>query len=170
MPHDPLDVLFAHDRWATEQLLAACAALDDAQLDRPFPIGRGSLRATLVHLLQVIDAWDATINGRAPDAALEDERASVAALTAAAPRVYDALHATCRAGTAADTLHLARGPYRMAAPRGAVLTHLLDHGTHHRAQALNILRQLGVQPLPQSSVLQWMLATGVATMSAAPTS
>ena len=39
--------------------------------------------------------------------------------------------------------------------RGAVLTHVTTHGMHHRAQCLNMLRQLGVTPLPASSVAEW---------------
>jgi len=39
-----------------------------------------------------------------------------------------------------------------------VITHVTTHGMHHRAQCLNMLRHVGVNPLPQSSVLQWMLA------------
>ena len=39
--------------------------------------------------------------------------------------------------------------------RGAVLTHVATHGMHHRAQCLNMLRKLGVAPLPPSSVMEW---------------
>jgi uncharacterized damage-inducible protein DinB len=39
--------------------------------------------------------------------------------------------------------------------RGAVLAHVTTHGTHHRAQCLNMLRRLGVNPLPPSSVAEW---------------
>ena len=39
--------------------------------------------------------------------------------------------------------------------RGATIVHVTTHGTHHRAQCLNILRQLGVTPLPPSSVAEW---------------
>jgi uncharacterized damage-inducible protein DinB len=39
--------------------------------------------------------------------------------------------------------------------RGAVLTHVTTHGMHHRAQCLNMLRHLGVKPLPPSSVAEW---------------
>jgi uncharacterized damage-inducible protein DinB len=31
----------------------------------------------------------------------------------------------------------------------------MTHGMHHRAQCLNMLRRLGVQPLPPSSVAEW---------------
>ncbi len=46
--------------------------------------------------------------------------------------------------------------YRLA--RGAVLTHITTHGMHHRAQMLNMLRQLGVAPLPKSDVISWVMA------------
>ena len=39
--------------------------------------------------------------------------------------------------------------------RGAVLAHVATHGMHHRAQCLNMLKQLGVKPLPPSSVTEW---------------
>ena len=39
--------------------------------------------------------------------------------------------------------------------RAAVLTHVATHGMHHRAQCLNMLRRLDVQPLPPSSVSEW---------------
>src|SRR5204863_251817 len=39
--------------------------------------------------------------------------------------------------------------------RGAVLAQVTTHGMHHRAQCLNMLRRLGVNPLPPSSVAEW---------------
>ena len=39
--------------------------------------------------------------------------------------------------------------------RGAVLAHVVTHGMHHRAQCLNMLRRLGVRPLPPGSVTEW---------------
>jgi uncharacterized damage-inducible protein DinB len=39
--------------------------------------------------------------------------------------------------------------------RSAVIAHVATHGMHHRAQCLNMLRQLGVKPLPPSSVAEW---------------
>ena len=40
--------------------------------------------------------------------------------------------------------------------RGGVLTHVMTHGMHHRAQCLNMFRQLGVKG-PPSAVVEWML-------------
>ena len=48
------------------------------------------------------------------------------------------------------------GRYRFAA--GAVITHVTTHGFHHRAQAINMLRQLGQDNIPDVSILRWMMA------------
>ena len=52
------------------------------------------------------------------------------------------------------TRHLRDGSTRHFT-RGAVVTHVATHGMHHRAQCLNMLRQLGLSPLPPSSVSEW---------------
>jgi uncharacterized damage-inducible protein DinB len=44
--------------------------------------------------------------------------------------------------------------------RGGVITNVTTHGLHHHAQCLNMLRQLGVDPLPHSSVVEWIMVTG----------
>ncbi len=46
-------------------------------------------------------------------------------------------------------------PIDVSFTRGAAMTHCLVHGTHHRAQALNMLRHLGVAPLPEIDVMDW---------------
>jgi len=48
------------------------------------------------------------------------------------------------------------GGKQYAFTRGAILAHVTTHGMHHRAQCLNMLRHIGVSPLPLSSVLEWM--------------
>ena len=41
--------------------------------------------------------------------------------------------------------------------RGAILTHVTTHGMHHRAQCLNMLRQMDVEKLPPTAVLEWLV-------------
>lgn len=161
--NDPLEILLAHNLWATEHLLNASKTLSDEQLDRPFEIGRGTLRATLIHIVDVIRGWDDSLNAR-PNPATFAPTASVAEMLALLPEIAANFAATCHTGTADDSLHATRGNRSITAPRGAVVTHILTHGMHHRAQALNMLRHLGVKPLPPSSVFEWMLGTGKAEL------
>jgi uncharacterized damage-inducible protein DinB len=48
-----------------------------------------------------------------------------------------------------------RDGWTLTLTRGAVFAQVATHGVHHRAQCLNMLRRLGVQPLPPSSVAEW---------------
>jgi uncharacterized damage-inducible protein DinB len=54
-----------------------------------------------------------------------------------------------------ETVSGQRAGQTLSLPRAVVLAHVATHGMHHRAQALNMLRQLGVTPLPRSSVIEW---------------
>src|SRR5215217_6604832 len=52
MVEDILMKLFEHNNWANQQIIQACAALSDEQLDvEPQSATHGSLRNTLLHLV-----------------------------------------------------------------------------------------------------------------------
>ena len=52
MNKQSLDMLFEHNNWATLQIIEACSALTDEQLDtEPASATRGSIRTTLSHLV-----------------------------------------------------------------------------------------------------------------------
>ncbi len=143
--------LFAYNDWARDQLLQLCEGLDDAALDRPFEMGEGSLRRTLHHLWGAERIWLDRWKGyeRARFAPLYDNRALSPA----------ALHVLFR-GTAVerDEYLAGKSDADLAAPvkftnlrgeshafdLGALALHVSNHGAHHRAQALNMLRRLGV--------------------------
>jgi uncharacterized damage-inducible protein DinB len=40
-------------------------------------------------------------------------------------------------------------------PTWQMLQHVLNHGTYHRGQLINILRQLGVEKMPQTDFILW---------------
>ena len=47
-----LEKLFEHNNWANHQIIQACAALSDEQLDaKPQSATMGSIRETLLHLV-----------------------------------------------------------------------------------------------------------------------
>ncbi len=156
----PLDILLAHDRWATGQLLAAARSLSDAQLDQRFEMGYGTLRATLLHIVEVQRAWTESLNGRQTET--RKDPVSVAEIISRHEAATTELNSTAHATPLDAEFSPAWKGRRYSFPRAGVLTHILTHGMHHRAQALNMLRHLGVDPLPPSSILQWMFMTGVA--------
>ena len=156
---DPLKILLAHDRWGTRQILDACSKLSDEQFHQRFEIGPGSLHDTITHMLGAMRAWTQLLAGQEMGARLEkDGRRSMGELVG--------LLDICANEFASEAVRLpleamvsrTREGKIYQFTRGAVLTHVATHGMHHRAQCLNMLKQLGVKPLPLSSVAEWTWA------------
>jgi len=153
---DLLDRLLGHDAWTTRQLLLRCEKLTDAELDRDFDLGLRTLRKTFQHIVRNMEVWTDLMAG-APLRA--DGAATVAALLArldrAAADLAKVAYDVARKGTwdkaFLDTLD--RPPAEKTLGGGIV--HVLTHSMHHRAQAIHILRRLGVQGVPEGDVLSW---------------
>ena len=155
---DPLQILLSHDRWATMQILDACGRLTDDQFHRRFEIGPGSLHDTLTHVGGATRVWTETLAGAAPRPRLE---------TDGQRRTPEQLRSVLEEAWAEFSTEVWRCPLDEIVSRttkdgktrqytrGAVVTQVVTHAMHHRAQCLNMLRQLGVTPLPPSSVAEW---------------
>ena len=89
---------------------------------------------------------------------LEGERRSQTDLLALHNDVADEFAQIARAHPVDAIAKGSRGGREYAFPRGNVIVHVTTHGMHHRAQCVNMLRHIGINPLPQSSVLEWMIA------------
>ena len=143
---DSARTFFKYSDWANGQILSAAAKLDDAALDQPFEMGRGSLRLTLMHIHAGEHVWLQRWHGRTetpwPD---EDERVAPAAL---ADRFAETRAARDQFLAALKDADLARSiPYRdskgglFKATLADMLTQGILHSHHHRAQAVNMLRR-----------------------------
>ena len=70
---DFLEILLAHDRWATGQLLKACEGLTDDQFHQRFEMGWGSLHGTITHILGAMQTWTATLAEKERGPRLEED-------------------------------------------------------------------------------------------------
>lgn len=153
---DVIRRLHDHRQWANRRALDGCGGLTSEQLNQRFAIGQGSVLATLTHLYASECVWLAAIEGEVnPGSPWSLRFADLTALRAA----WDALDA--RWVTFLDRLtdvDLARPVAKMSTSSGAgrvhvtplsdVLLHLCMHAQYTLAQLANMLRQLGVSPLP----------------------
>src|SRR4051812_47956003 len=157
---DCLQILLAHDRWATLQILDVCGTLSDSEFHQPFDIGPGSLHDTLTHIVGAMRAWTETLAGSEPRPRLEGD-----GQRRTPEQIRSLLEETWRQFSAESNrrpveemvIRRTRDGREIPLTRGAVLAHVVTHGMHHRAQCLNMLRQLGVNPLPPSSVTEWTM-------------
>ena len=148
-----LQRLLAYHGWAYARLLGELASLDEAQYRAPCGLFFGSIHATLNHLAVADRIWLARVRGEAQP---------FARLDAEAVTERTALENYLEAGVAAwrdhleglvDVELLAPLAYRNIAgepqqrSRLEIVTHLVNHGTHHRGQISAALTALG-RPAP----------------------
>ena len=162
---DPLDILLAHDAWATNELLRVYESLDDSQWHRRFDIGPGSLHDTLTHIVGAMLRWADRIDGppRTLRPSIEDgtrrSPAQLRALLDVAEAALAASAASARERGLETALDVTLGGTHYRFTLGAMLAHVTTHGMHHRAQCLNMLRRLEVaglsDNLPELDVLEW---------------
>lgn len=139
---------FEHDAWATRQILEAASQLTPEEWRRPFPVGPGSLERTLAHLVEAADFFCDILAGRdyAPRADFRSGPVEASTLRAQHVRAATELLATVAATDPGHhplrEVEFPAGSGRLV-PLFVALTQMADHGSHHRAQCLWMLRDLG---------------------------
>ena len=159
-PSDPLEILIAHNHWATRLVLDACRGLSKDQFHQSFDIGPGSLHDTVRHIIGAMWGWTDVLAGREiRDRPEEGEEMTVDELAAMLDDAHEDLVKHASGHPLDESITRERGGREYTFTRGAILTHVTTHGMHHRAQCVNMLRQLGVDD-PNPSVLWWMITGG----------
>src|SRR5580704_2349824 len=74
---NPVDIMLAHDSWATRQILDACAKLTPEQFHRRFEMGCGSLHDTTLHMITAMRIWTDILAVRDVRPRLEGSKQSV---------------------------------------------------------------------------------------------
>lgn len=152
---------FKYSDWANGFILRAAGTLADDQLDRPFAMGRGSLRMELLHVWAGEHVWLQRWQGRAetpwPN---EEEHVAISGITerlATAWRERDAFLATLadRDLSRVITYRDSKGSL-FSAMLADMMTQMIVHSTHHRAQIVNMLRNVGVTPAPDLDYMYWV--------------
>ncbi len=158
---DSVRTFLKYSDWANDIVLRAAGPLDDARLDKPFAMGRGSLRMELLHVCAGESVWVARWQSRAetpwPN---EEERVSVAGITERFTAVYRERDAFVATLTDRDlgrsvTYRDSKGSL-FSATLADMMTQMIVHSTHHRAQIVNMLRNVGVTPAPDLDYMYWV--------------
>lgn len=153
-----LDRFLGHDAWTTRQLLLRCRELSDEQLARKFDIGDRSLHQTFEHIIAAMESHTDFLLGRSASpregTSLD---ALLARLTIVAKDFSEFATRVEREGRADEMATNLKGGNRRSL--GGVITHVVTHGMHHRAQAIFMMEQLGLQDVIEGDVLGWEAVT-----------
>lgn len=169
----PLEVLLRHDHWGTRRVLEVSRELSPEQFRQRFDMGLGSLHEILTHVVGAMRRWADRLTQRPIRPAIDNPPRNVGLPSDYKVRTPDEIIALLDPA-AAELMSLADEYQREGAPlgldsviefaldgthytttRGAGLVHVTTHGSHHRAQCLNLLRRLGVTRLPELTVVDW---------------
>lgn len=163
--------LHQHRAWVNENLLVAASALSDEQVRREFQIGQGSIWKSLLHMYAAEFVWleallgndnplvQGDLPGRIPGnqmgaggiASLDDLRERWAALQ----ERWDGYLADLSPESLDDSVFkfaFSTGQ-RVATRRSDVLLHVCTHAQYTTAQVVNMLRQVGVEKLPETMLI-----------------
>ncbi|MFN0055801.1 MAG: DinB family protein [Planctomycetales bacterium] len=168
---DLIQRIHQHRAWANERLLAAAGTITADQLSREFPIGQGSIWKSLLHLYAAEFVWlgallgddnpvvPGDLPGRIPGnqqgtggiASFADLREKWAELEQRW-RHYLADLPSDALDEPVYKFAFASGQ-RFATRRADVLLHVCTHAQYTTAQVINMLRQSGVAPLPETMLI-----------------
>ncbi len=149
----------SYDAWATEQVLASASDLSDKNsLDAEIEMGPGSLRKTLQHMLDANRWWLANWETEMSPFPRGEEPRSLESLSAMHTEVVhqrEQFVGSLDEESAARIVSVtAGGPVTCFRVLDSLLQ-LAGHGTHHRAQCLNMIRRLGGKP-PTIDLIEWL--------------
>jgi uncharacterized damage-inducible protein DinB len=158
-----LEDAFAHNTWATLQVIDTCQTLSPEQLDTSVPGTYGSIIDTMRHLVGADASYLSVCSG--DDHRLADEdRMDLAELRAAIERFGPMWSALLASDPDADRVlvrHRDDGS-ETSAPLSIRLAQVVHHGTDHRSQICTALTNLGIEP-PYIDVWAFGEAQGTVT-------
>jgi uncharacterized damage-inducible protein DinB len=167
---DPIGILLGHNRWANGRVLGACGALSEEEFHRRFEIGPGSLHDTMSHVIGAIFRWSDRIAGVPLRPSIEGRQGpgDASPMTRRTAGDLLALNDEACAGFAAvvDRVRPVLAEVREWTLGGdthrfnvaAAVIHVTNHGMHHRAQCMNMLRRLGRPIDADLDELEWQVA------------
>lgn len=154
-------VLDAHDwlRWLTGRTCTAARALSEEEFNREFPIGIGSVRGTLIHLLGAERVWICVVEGTDPAVSMPNasELPTLDAIERAWPEVrvrWDRYLAQLDEPELGRIVSRVRDGRTYSQRVCDALMQVPTHALYHNAQLSFMFRSMGKQ-LPDSSWILW---------------
>ncbi len=144
MPENILARIYEHNNWANDQIVAACAALTDEQLDAPPQSAtEGTIRGTLLHLVNAqlgylrlltlpLEQRQERVNLDFVEVGESIKQTGEALLDLVREGTYPTGRITTRNGHYVE-------PW-------VVLVQIINHATEHREQIKSMLTAMGITP------------------------
>jgi uncharacterized damage-inducible protein DinB len=145
MNEDFLVKLFEHNNWANNQIIQACYALSDEQLNaEPQSTTKGSIRRTLLHLVSSQQGYLRTLT-LPPEVRLDAPTVEFSELQQSAIKSGEGLLTLVRGEQKPLNTQLKTRDGYLVEP-WVLMVQIINHATEHREQIKSMLSALGVTP------------------------
>ncbi len=156
---DTVQTFLKYSDWANQHVVRCSFPLSAEQLDRSFKMGMGSLRRTLLHIYHGEHVWLQRWKSESVAWPPEDESVSMITLAERFRKTWEerAAYLETLSDSEMDRFVVyvdSSGGY-FRAKLGHMLIEGCLHSTHHRAQAVNMLRQLDAET-PELDYIMWI--------------
>lgn len=143
-----LSRFFKHNHWANLALLDICAKLSPAQLATDAPQTVGTIHKTLYHIAVNEARYLTVFDGDASDAIGVDHEGlpDLAIIRQQLDRTGQRLIELAESLEGDPTYETQWQGQTVHVPASLPLLQAVNHGTEHRAQIVNALRDLGIDP------------------------
>jgi uncharacterized damage-inducible protein DinB len=157
MNGDFLVKLFEHNNWANLQIIQACTALPDEQLDvEPQSATKGSIRRTLLHLVASQQGYLSLLT--LPVEERSEIRLAFDQLQESVSASGEGLLSLARDGLSSPSENRLQTRDRYWVEPWVVMVQAINHATEHREQIKSMLSAVGVTP-PEIDGWDYGLAT-----------
>lgn len=142
----------AHGAWALRRLIEHAGRLPTEAIERELGIGPGPLRANIAHTIEAMFFFADCFAGRtyAEPTDFAELSKSLDGLRVLLDRAHAGVRESMLRAIAQGLPEMVpwTGTDAGAMPAAAAIAQVFDHAALHRAQCVNMLRRLGVTPVP----------------------
>ena len=150
--------LVRHKTWATRNLIALCLSLDPTLVDTTSPGTYGTIRQTLVHLVNADRNYFRRISGEEPWDRMDEQTTDLHTVAERFLEIASQWELLAQDASLADRdLRYPKGEVVKAA---AVFAQSIHHGDVHRAHVLSILGSSGIG-VPELDLWEFAVEAGL---------
>ena len=149
-----------YNGWANSLLLTAIESLTEQQQKQEIKSSFPSLYATALHMLDAESIWWQRVKlqervNRPSDEFSGTMKELSAQLIQQNKLWQDWVSGINEHGLQHEFIYFNSKKERFKQPVYQMLLHLFNHGSYHRGQIVTMLRQLGVEKIPQTDFIMW---------------
>lgn len=143
-----------YDRWASMLFVQRLSAEPPAVLDAPVASSFPSLRSTVLHLRDAINAWYRRLDGLAPQWPAE-EGTDLEGLLRHGGLFHAKVKAMDETALSRTVNYTDLRGNAHAQPAWQMIMHACNHATYHRGQLVTIMHALGLKDIPSTDLVKY---------------